>query len=162
ANTAVSLYAGSGRSTEFFLGSSVDGLDETQGPLAVHGTNCSDIAVDFDYASPSSHSYTLSAPNPTTTLLQRDGMAGITHDGIGGLILYVPVVGGNHINVQGIPAHFFANLTTSNGDQDVVGSLAPTSQGGTMNAIQGAVGFTSEAPNVTAPVTLTVDDSGDN
>jgi photosystem II stability/assembly factor-like uncharacterized protein len=136
--TAVALYAGSGGGNEFVVGSSVPPyLDGIQGPLALHGASIYDFVVDYDYTNPSPHTYTLSTPNPTTTLLQRDGMAGITHDGMGGLILYVPVVGGNHINVQGIPAHFFANLTTRNGDQDVVGSLAPTSQGGTMNAIQG-------------------------
>jgi hypothetical protein len=116
ANTAVSLYAGSGRSTEFFLGSSVDGLDETQGPLAVHGTNSSDIALDFDYASPSSHTYTLSAPNPTTTVLQRVGAAAITHDGIGELLLTTAVLGGNTIKIQSAgfaPAVFVAGGSNS-------------------------------------------------
>jgi hypothetical protein len=72
------------------------------------------------------------------------------------------VVGGNHVNVQGVGAGVFDNLTASNGDQDVIGSLAPTSQGGTMNAIQGSVAFGFESNTVTAPVTLTLDDSGDS
>jgi hypothetical protein len=164
--TATALYsdtpAGTGNGNAFIVDGST-GMDNILGPLALHGANIYDYAEDYDYHNPSAHTYTLSTPNPTTTLLQRDGgIAPITHDGIGELILYVPLVGGNHVNVQGVASGVFDNLTASNGDQDVIGSLAPTNQGGTMSAILGAVAFGFESNTVTAPVTLTLDDSGDN
>jgi hypothetical protein len=164
--TTTALYsdtpAGTTGANAFLVGDSNNPLDGIQGPLALHGASVYDYVEDYDYLNPSPHTYTLSTPNPTTTLLQRDGIAPITQDGIGELILYVPVVGGNHLNVQGVPANLLATLSASNGDQDVVGSLAPTSQGGTMSAILGEVGIGFEANTVTAPVTLTLDDSGDN
>jgi hypothetical protein len=164
--TTTALYsdtpAGTTGANAFLVGDSNNPLDGIQGPLALHGASIYDYAVDYDYLNPSAHTYTLSTPNPTTTLLQRDGMAAITHDGIGELVLYVAVVGGNHLNVQGVPANLLATLSASNGDQDVVGSLAPTSQGGTMSAILGEVGIGFEANTVTAPVRVTLDDSGDN
>jgi hypothetical protein len=162
ARTTTALYSNggaSGNGNEFSIGNP---LDNIQGPVAVHGAGIYDVALDYDSRNPSGHTYTLSTPNPTTTMLQRDGVAPITHDGIGELILGVPVVGGNHINVQGVAANLFANIQTFNGDQDVVGSLAPTTSGGTMSAIQGNVSFTFEANQVTTLPTLTLDDSGDN
>jgi hypothetical protein len=135
--------------------------DEIQGSLAVHSGGTYDFIEVYDYLNPSAHTYTLSTPNPTTSLLERDGIAAISGDGIGGLILYVPVVGGNHVNVRGVPAIQLDALTASNGDQDVIGSLAPIDQGGTMNAIQGEVRFGFEANSATTPVTLTLDDSAD-
>jgi Ca2+-binding RTX toxin-like protein len=145
AGTAVSLYAGSGRSTEFFLGSSVDGLDETQGPLAVHGTNTSDIALDFDYASPSSHTYTLSAPNPTTTVLRRDGAAAITHDGIGELLLRTAVVGRDTVKVQSTafaPAIFVDGGSNSTLDySSFTGDVTVNLRKGTATALAGISGI---------------------
>jgi hypothetical protein len=160
AGTAASLYAGGGRSNEFIIESTGGNLDGIQGPVAVHGVSAFDFSVVYDYGNASGHTYTLSTPDLTTSLLQRDGLAAITQDGIGEMILYVPVVGGNHINVQGVPTSLFANLTTSNGDQDTVGRPAPNN-GLTMEGIQGTVSFSFEAPTVTAPVTLALDDSGD-
>jgi hypothetical protein len=160
-STAVSLYGGAGGGNEFVVGDSLHPLDDIQGALALHGASSSDFVEYFDDGNPSGHMYTLSTPNPTTTLLQRDGIAAITQDGMGALILAVPVVGGNQINVRSVPANVVTNIHTSNGDQDVVGSLAPISQGGNMNAILGTVGFTFEASSVAAPVTLTLDDSND-
>ena len=158
--TSVALYAGGGRSNEFIIETTGGNLDGIHGPVAVHGVSIYDVSVVYDYGNSSAHTYTLSAPDAVTSVLQRDGLAAITQDGIGEMILYVPVVGGNHVNVQGLPAGLYANLTTSNGDVDTVGN--PTPNGPlTMVGIYGTVSFSFEAPTVTAPVQLSVDDSGD-
>jgi hypothetical protein len=160
--TAASLYGGTGGGNEFVVGDSLHPLDNIHGTVALHGASSSDFVEYFDDANPTAHMYTLSTLSPTTMLLQRDGIGAITQDGMSGFVLAVPVVGSNQINVRGVPANVVADIHTSNGDQDVVGSLAPTSQGGNMNAIFGTVGFTFEASSVTAPVALTLDDSTDN
>jgi Ca2+-binding RTX toxin-like protein len=89
--------------------------------------------------------------------VQRDGAADLTYDGLSQLILAVPPVGGNQVNVKSVAPGVFMNITLSSGDQAVVGSLAPI-LGGTMEGILGNVGFTAETAG-TATVTLV--DTGD-
>jgi hypothetical protein len=147
---------GQGHNDDFFAYNSGN-LDLIQGPLAIHGNNIYNNFIVNDYLNPEGHTYMLSASGPTSTLT-RDGIEPITFDGVGQLVLYVPRVGYNHLNVQSTPANLYANLTASNGDVDVAGSLAPN-LGGTMANIQGGLAVGFESVNVTAPVSLTLDDS---
>src|SRR5262249_17160780 len=101
------------------------------------------------------HTFTLSAVGPVSTV-QRDGAADLTFDGLSELILAGSPVGGNRVNVQSVAPGAFLNILIYGGDQALVGSQAPN-LGGTMAGIQGNLGFTA----VTAPVTVTLDDSGD-
>src|SRR5262249_41890642 len=148
AGTSTSLYAGGGRSNEFLIETNGGTLDGILGPVAVHGTSIYDFSVVYDYGNASGHTYTLSALNATTSLLQRDGLGAITQDGASEMILYVPVVGRNHVNVLSVPANLFASLTTSNSDVDIVGNVIPN-VGGTMTDIRGTVVFNFEAPTLT-------------
>jgi hypothetical protein len=161
--TITDLYSSGGtpsNENEFVVYNSAFVLDGIQGPLALHGgAGGYDFAEADDYSNTVGHTFTLSTSAQTGTLT-RDGIKPITFDGIVELIVYVPVVGRNHFNVQGVLPTMTAFLTASNGDQDVVGSLAPN-PGGTMAAVQGGVSFAFETTQVTAPVQLTLDDSAD-
>src|SRR5262249_53741482 len=108
AGTTTSLYAGGGHPNEFIIETTGGNLDGIVGPLAVHGASIYDFSIVYDYGNTSAHTYTLSAPNPTTSLLERSSMGVITQDGIGETVLYVPVKGGNYVNVLGNPAGLFA------------------------------------------------------
>jgi hypothetical protein len=158
--TMVAVYAGSGRSDEFVVDDSFNGLNSIRGPLALHGASLSDIALLNEFRNPSGHTYTLSTPNPTTTLLQRDGIAAITSDGIGELLVDDPLVGGSQVNVQGTlastPVAIAAGL---GGDTINVGSAANT-----LDPIQGGVTVNGQGANTTLNVhddgTLTSQDYG--
>jgi Ca2+-binding RTX toxin-like protein len=81
------------------------------------------------------------------------------------MIVAVPPVGGNHVNVQSVAPGVFMNITLANGDRAVVGGPPPiipgqrTPDGNTMAGVLGNVNFTEETAG-TASITL--DDSGDN
>jgi hypothetical protein len=166
AGTSVSLNAGIGGFNSFFAfdeyspSDTSPGTDNLLGPVAFHGHQRSDFGERTDYYDGARHTFTFSAAGPVSTV-QRSGAADLTYDGLSQMIVYVPKVGGNQVNVQSVAPGVFMNLTLSNGDVAVVGSLAPN-LGGTMAGIQGNLGFTFEAPVVTGPVTVTLDDSGDD
>src|SRR5262249_50793273 len=140
AGTAVAVYAGSGRSDEFVVADNFNGLNSIQGPLAFHGASSSDIALLNDFRNSSGHTYLLSPPNPTTTLLQRDGIAAITSDGIGELLLDDPLVGGSQVNIQGTTATTSVQIAPgAGGDTINVGSAANT-----LDSIQSPVFVTGQ------------------
>jgi hypothetical protein len=164
AGTALSLNAGSGGGYNLF--EAIDeynpadtspGTDNLLGRVAFHGHHSIDSGVRYDYYDGAGHTFTFSAAGAVSTL-QRDGAADLTYDGLIQMVVYVPKVGGNQLNVKSVAPGVFMNLTVSAGDQAVVGSLAP-SLGGTTAAVLGTVAFTDEVAGVTSAVT--VDDSGD-
>src|SRR5262249_3143817 len=135
--TTTTVNGGPGVVVEFVIDDNAGTMNSIQGNLVLHGTRgASNFAVFYDYLNRATGlSYTL-----TATTLSRTGMAPISFDGLVETILYVPVVGGNQLNVQSVAPGVFANLTAANGDHDVIGSQAPA-LGGTMAAIQGPVGI---------------------
>jgi hypothetical protein len=157
AGTPVSLYT-LGRYDDV-VSESNSNLNAFQAALTVHGSGVYNNLILSDYSNPTRHTFTLSTSGSTGTL-SRDGIAPFTFDGIGQLVVYVPLVGGNHFNVLAVLPNVTASLTASNGDQDVVGSQAPN-QGGTMAAVQGSVSFGFEATVVSTPPSVTFDDSAD-
>jgi hypothetical protein len=85
AGTTTSLYSGGGginHPNEFLINGPADDLDSIQGPVAVHGGGIYDYAIAYDYLNTVGHTYTM-----TTGMLQRDGIANITSDGVGGFEL---------------------------------------------------------------------------
>jgi hypothetical protein len=162
AGTALSLNAGSGGANEFEAideynpADTSPGTDNLLGPVAFHGHN-NDYGVRYDYYDGAGHTFTFGASGAVSTL-QRDGAADLTYDGLYEMVVYVPTVGGNRLNVQGVAPGVFLDLTLSAGDRAVVGSLAP-GLGGTTAAVLGSVAFEDEVAGVTSAVT--VDDSGD-
>jgi hypothetical protein len=156
AGTTVSLNAGNGGFNQFLAFDEFSSADSLQGAVAFHGHQTSDFGERVDDHNIAGHTFTLSAIGPVSTV-QRDGAADLTYDGLSQMIVAVPTVGGNRVNVQSVAPGVFMNITLANGDQAVVGSLAPV-LGGTMEGILGNVGFTAETAG-TATVTLV--DTGD-
>jgi N-acetylneuraminic acid mutarotase len=163
AGTSVSLNAGTGGFNEFVASDEYNpadtspGTDFLSGPLAFHGHQITDYGERYDYYDGAGHTFTFSA-NGAVNTLQRDGAADLTYDGLSQMIVYVPKVGGNRLNVRSVAPGVFLNLTQAAGDQAVVGSLAP-GLGGTTANVLGSVAIGDEVFGVTSSVT--VDDSGD-
>jgi hypothetical protein len=150
AGTSVSLNAGSGGFNQFLAFDEFSptdappATDNLLGPVAFHGHQTSDFGERVDSFAAAGHTFTLNAVGAVSTV-QRDGAADLTYDGLSQMIVAVPPVGGNHVNVQSVAPGVFMNITLAGGDVAVVGSLAPLPSG-TMAGIRGNVGFTSETP----------------
>jgi hypothetical protein len=153
AGTTTSLYSGGGiynHPNEFQIDGPADDLDSIHGPVAVHGGYIHDYAIAYDYLNPVGHTYTM-----TTGVLQRDGIANITYDGIGEFELAVannPLghTPGNTVNLLSLGS-VFAPIVVGTGDTVTLG------QDHSLAQIQGEVSIESGANQ--AQVTL--DDSAD-
>jgi hypothetical protein len=155
AGTALTFNGGGTGGGNFFFAYDDDAGDSLQGPVTFHGHNVYDNAEVYDYGNAAGRTYDLSAAGATSTM-RRSGAADVTYDGVGQMILYTPLVGGDHLNVRSVAPGVFENLSLSNGDVAVVGSQAPGLGGTTANVLR-SVAFTDYAG---ATSTLTVDDSG--
>jgi hypothetical protein len=153
--TTTSLFSNGGTSNngnEFDVENRADVLDDIQGPLAIHGHGAYDFANVYDGLNTVGHTYTL-----TTGMLQRDGIANITYDGIGEFILTTannPASGHtpNTVNVQSL-GNVFVPIVVGAGDTVTVG------QNGSMANILGDVRIQSAAGQV--PKQVILDDSAD-
>jgi hypothetical protein len=156
AGTTTALYSGGGsinHGNEFIVENPSDNLDDIQGPLAVHGGGIFDFVTANDGLEKVGHTYTL-----TTGMLQRDGMANITYDGLGVFILGTANSNGssglspNTVKVQSLGTLFAAVLVGKN-DTVTVGQNGSMSNILSDLRIQGLVGQ--------APKQITLDDSAD-
>jgi autotransporter-associated beta strand protein len=153
AGTALtSIYGGRNPDgNEFIVEDAANLLDDIQGPLALHGGGL-DLTEAVDGGNTVGHTYTLS-----TGLLQREGMANISYDGMGTFVLAAadnPFFGhsANTVNIQSL-GNVFAVAAVGTGDTVTVG------QNGSMAGIRGDLRIQDQLGQV--PKQVTLDDSGD-
>jgi hypothetical protein len=75
---------------------------------------------------PNPQSYTVRT-NPgdsSGVLVERPGRPAITYNGLTQIVYYSPLVGGNTLNIQSVPASLFLNMISFEGDNVTVGSNA--------------------------------------
>jgi N-acetylneuraminic acid mutarotase len=127
-------------------------LGRLQGLLALHGDSAGggyDFVRAYDPVGSVGHTYTL-----TTGAVQRDGVAGLTYDGIDELTVYTDLnsygytSSSNTINVQSL-GNLFAAVAAAAGDTVTIG------QNGSMSQILGTLEI------VAGPQQVTLDDSAD-
>jgi hypothetical protein len=156
---STALYGGTGASTtQFIVIGAGNDLDGIQGPVALHGNAASglDFAEVYDAGNTVGHTYTL-----TNGLVQRDGIANITYDGMDFISLLAPD------NVSFPPVQATVNVESATtttavaaGSQTTVTLGMPTSGGGhTLQTLQATVQVASIGANETPK--LVIDDSGD-
>ncbi|MCA9187107.1 MAG: hypothetical protein KDA99_15880, partial [Planctomycetales bacterium] len=132
----------------------------TQGRVNVHSPQPDlDFAYFYDYTNATGQTYAIYA-SPTESdavVIDRPVRPNVSFAGVTQLIFIAPLVGGNVLNVQSVPAGTYLNAQVSNGDRVKLGSLAPA-LGGTTSGISGPVAVSSyhDSDNVQ----LTIDDSG--
>jgi hypothetical protein len=130
-----------------FVAYAANGLDSLLGPLTTHGRpGTNSYLVYNDYLAPTAHTYTL-----TTNTVSRSGAASVTFDNLNQVILYVPSVGGNTINVPSLAAGVLDNLSVADGDTVTIGSNQ------TVAAVLGQVAI---GPYDNTSATVVIDDSG--
>jgi hypothetical protein len=126
--------------------------NELLGPIVLHVRSAHDLVEYIDINNPNPQTYTI-----TNTMIRRSGQADITYDGAFALFLFEPAVGGNKTYIQSIgPAA--VKTINSDGDQVIVGSLAPNT-GGSLQGIRQTVEVVTNDPN--ASISLLIDDSAD-
>jgi hypothetical protein len=130
-----------------FVAYAANGLDSLLGPLTTHGRpGTNSYLVYNDILAPTLQTYTL-----TTNTVIRSGVLSVTFDNLNQVILYVPSVGGNTINVPSLAAGVLDNLSVAGGDTVTIGSNQ------TVAAVLGQVAVIT-ADNTSA--TVVIDDSG--
>jgi len=143
--------AGCGRiatANEFLIENTSDVLNGIQGPLAVHGGGIFDYVIAYDQLNTVGHTYTM-----TTGMLQRDGMANITYDGVGGFEL--PVAN----NPQGhTPSNTVKLLSLGSLVAQIIVGTGDTVEVGQNHSLAQILG----EPIIEGPAKqVTIDDSGD-
>jgi hypothetical protein len=158
AGVQLDLY-GIGHTTQFSVSADTDaGLN---GPVDLHGSAdpaMASFAVYYDTFSPGGQTYTLTT---NSVSVNRDGVALVTYEHLGEVILASSSSGGNTTNVVSNLAGTTANIQAANGDTVTVGSLVDPAHpelGHTLATIQGSVGFSFF--NIADAISVTVDDSG--
>jgi hypothetical protein len=153
AGTSSSLYGHGGYL--FLAENAINLLDDIQGPVAFHGGGTDGVEL-FDAGNTVGHTYTL-----TTGLLQRNGMADITYDGMEALVLAT----GDNVNQP--PSPDTVDLQSNSiftvvavGDADTVTLGMPSGGGHTLQTLLAPVRVQSQTGANRTP-TLVIDDSGD-
>jgi hypothetical protein len=159
--TTTTIVNGNNRGDEFIVEDSLNLLDDVKGPLQLHGSGL-DFLSAVDSGNTIGRTYTV-----TTGLLQREGMASITYDGMGEFVLSTANNPNGHtsstVNVQTVNT-VFSVFSIAKGDMVTVG------QNGSIAGIlgelrfQGAIGQTpgqitlddhaDSAPRTVTPITL--------
>ncbi len=118
-----------------------------------------DYAYYYDYLNPNPQTYTIQTSPifPDVLTFARSANAMVAFNGIGQVIFYAPLVGGNVVNIQGTAAQMSLGLAVGDGDVVTLGSAAPNLDG-TMDNFKSYV----SVGNYTYQdqVTLVLDDSG--
>jgi hypothetical protein len=152
AGTTTTLNGGTGFN-EFEVGGANGTMDSLQGALALHAQPGSAYAVLYDAFNPAGQTYTF-----TAGLVTRTGMAPITYDGLGELVLATSKLVSNTINVQSNAAAVSLFLDVWSGDTVYLGQPLNDGSGtATLANIAGTVGVV--APTFTP--TVIVDNSAD-
>jgi len=139
-SASLSLFGHAGALDTFAIGFGAD-MNKILG-----GVNCfgqaadNDFAYYYEYLNPHPQSYVVQTSPffPNALLFWREGIAPVGFHGLGQVIFYTPLVGGNTVNVRGVPTPTLLNMAA--GDHDVVtlGSNAPN-LGGDLSGILGHI-----------------------
>jgi hypothetical protein len=171
ANASVLAYGSPGVRDTFALGFAGD-TNRILGPVYISGqAEDGDFAYYYEFLNPNPQTHTLSTDSFSGAMLvQRPAVADVRYHGLQQVIFYAPYVGGNTVNVQGVPAGTILNMAVGNGDAVNLGApTAPTclcvdaplperTLAGILGPVQ--VGSYANPDGTLAAVSLTIDDSG--